>query len=60
MCVRPSARDPDGVVMALPILCFAFTAHSTLFPVFNSLKRPVGVGWSTHVAAMAGRETVCS
>jgi amino acid permease len=46
--------DSDGVVMALPILFFAFGAHTTLFPVFNSLRRPKDVGWSAHVAAMAG------
>jgi hypothetical protein len=47
------AEDPEGVILALPILCFAFTAHCSLFPVFNSLRRPAHVGWSAHVASMA-------
>jgi len=42
------AEDPAGVVLALPILCFAFTAHCSLFPVFNSLRRPA------HVAGVRG------
>lgn len=47
------AEDTEGVILALPILCFAFTAHCSLFPVFNSLRRPAHVGWSAHVSSMA-------
>jgi len=48
------ASDPEGVILALPVMCFAFTAHCALFPVFHSLRRPAAVGWSAHVAKMAG------